>query len=113
MQERRAGQLYHVSAAGRAYLRISAQLHGFAIGENPLSIETKMILRLLGAELSDNYLEQFPDNEERRNLSSPEATFNWMTARAVMAALKYGVDWSKSDFQYTTDEHDNNRGLHL
>lgn len=113
MQERRTGQLYHVSSAGRAYLRISAQLHEFAIDKSPLSIETKTILRLLGAEPSDRYLEQFPDNEERRTLSSPRATFNWMTARAVMASLKYGVDWGRSDFQYTADEHDSNRWLHL
>jgi hypothetical protein len=112
MQERRAGQTYHVSAAGRSYLRLSAQLHGFANGI-PLSPQTVAMLRMLGAEPGDEPAEIFSHEEDGRTLSSPKSTFALMTGKAVMADVNYGIDWRRSDFKYTPDEQNADRWLLL
>ncbi|WP_147433103.1 hypothetical protein [Catellatospora citrea] len=112
IQPRDGSQVYFVSPAGRAYLRLCEQLARHIRGED-LPEQTCDVLRLLEIE---------PDLEFRRNLSfsetwlggrTPIAMFQLFATVAAGAALRWGVDWNQLSLRAHPDELDGSRWLEL
>ena len=57
LQERRAGQKYYVGSAGRAFLRLCAQVYRLVEDKRPLAAESVAIFKMLGIEPYENVSE--------------------------------------------------------
>jgi hypothetical protein len=114
LQPRDLGQMYHVGSAGRAFLRLCAQVYKLSFEDYSLSSGSADILRMLEIE---------PDQDIRLNYGdfpnpwvgnrTPRAMFALMFNKAVAAAEQWGVSWEQADFVQDSGEQDPTRWLML
>ena len=111
LQERGAGQGYHVGSAGRAFLRLCEQVYRIWHG-GQLRVETVDILKMLEIEPDEDIPTSARDISSTPP-NSPKAMFYVMLVKTYMAAHQWNVSWDRSDYSYIPDEHDTARWLVL
>jgi hypothetical protein len=114
LQERSVGEGYYVGSAGRAFLRLCAQLHKLVRDRLPLTAESTEILKTLGAEPFDlkQYGDYFDGSGDRDRFDPKSVFFLWV-GKVHYAAQIYGFDWDQCDYRYSDDEQDTARWLTL
>ena len=112
LQERRAGQKYYVGSAGRAFLRLCAQVYGLVEDKRPLAAGSVAIFKMLGIEPYENVEANMRYSRDWLT-GTPESMFSMLVGKATMAACLWNVDWGRSDFKYRPDEQDPTRWLML
>lgn len=113
LQPRNGGQMYYISAAGRAFLRICQQLDQFALGKVSLPDESKHILQLLEMDPYDIDFNEFRYNDDWLGAKTRRATFEHLVAIVVASRVHWGVEWSKLDFEAHPMELDRSQWLNL
>jgi hypothetical protein len=113
LQPRDGGQCYYVNPAGRAYLRLCAQMYHLIFDEVKLTTETCEVLRLLHME---------PDPDVRENLKyggdwlggrTPGVVFQLFVTRSVAAAAQWNINWNNMAFTAYADELDQHKWLQI
>jgi hypothetical protein len=113
LQERSVGEGYYVGSAGRAFLRLCAQLYKLANDKLPLAEESTEILKTLGAEPFDlsQFDEYFGTGVTDRH--DPKSVFFMWVGKVLYAAQAHGTNWEECEYKYADDERDANRWLSL
>lgn len=113
LQERRVGEAYYVGPAGRAFLRLSSQLHRLVCDGLALSVESTEILKMLDAEPFE--ISQVDRNFTTGHLdrNDPKMIFAFWVGKAEMAERMWGINWDQCDYKYLSDEQNYSRWLTL
>lgn len=120
LQPRTGGQEYFVSPAGRAFLRICAQLSSLREPviekkepSEVLSPELVDILGLLGLEAPTDF-HQYPKyTTEWLQGTTPRAMFDLLFSKVFMAEERWGTAWINQDFQAHKYERDRAYWMYL
>ncbi|GAA1400644.1 hypothetical protein ACFQZ4_44435 [Catellatospora coxensis] len=112
IQPRNGHQMYHVSPAGRAYLRLCEQLFRHVMGAE-LPQETCDLLRLLDIEPDLEFRKHPRYSDDWLGGRTPTAMFQMFASRAVVATVSWGVDWDQMTLRADPGELDSSRWLEI
>jgi hypothetical protein len=115
LQPRDLGQMYVVGSAGRAFLRLCAQVYKLRFKNCSLSPETADILRMLEIDQDPHIVlpgyGALPDRWVQDR--TPRAIFVRLFNKTWAAAQDWGVNWEQDNFVHDSGEQDLNRWLML